>query len=98
MTDVKKLVNFAGQRAGKMGGGLTESRGDLYHLGAEVVRAHPGRPGKLSGGAGVRCGVLEQSQGLVWVRSEPETLLSCLLLKPRTNCNLRNFKSVSELE
>ena len=65
---------------------------------AEVVRVHSGRSGKVVGGKpGVRCGVLEQSWGTGLVRSEPETLLSCLSLKLRTNCNIRNFKSINEL-
>jgi hypothetical protein len=50
----------------KWRGGLTESRGSLYHLSAEVTLVHSECQGKLSGEPGVRCGVPEQSGGLVW--------------------------------
>jgi hypothetical protein len=54
-------------------------------------------PGEVVGGAGSALRNTGTVRGTGLVRSEPESLSSCLLLKPRTNCNLRNFKSINEL-
>lgn len=67
------LLVVRGRTAGNFGfgrrrngrGRLTVSRGSLYHRGAEVMWVHSGCRGKLWGEPGVRCGVLEQSAGLV---------------------------------
>ena len=60
----------------------------ILGVSGEVVGGKPGSALRSSGTV----------RGTGLVRSEPETLVSCLLLKPRTNCNLRNFKSINELE
>src|SRR5258705_1730230 len=48
-------------------------------------------PGEVVGGAGSALRSTGTVRGTGLVRNEPESLSSCLLLKPRTNCNLRNF-------
>jgi hypothetical protein len=53
---------------------------DLYHRVAEVGRVHSAVQRKLlAGEPGVRCGVLEQSVGLVWFRAnrKPRCLACC---------------------
>jgi hypothetical protein len=50
---------------------------DLYHRAAEVANVHSGCQGKLSGEPGVRCGVLEQSGGLVWFEANRNPYLAC---------------------
>src|SRR5260221_8689377 len=83
---------------GKLDGRLDERLGDLYHRAAEVGASPFWVRGKLSGGAGSALRGTGTVRGAGLVRSEPETLSFCLLLKPRTNCNIRNFKSINELE
>jgi hypothetical protein len=83
---------------GNWKGWLDERSGELYHRAAEVGASPFWVRGKLSGGAGSALRGPGTVRGAGLVRSEPETLSFCLLLKLRTICNIRNFKSINELE
>jgi hypothetical protein len=68
----------------------------LYHRSAEVAKVLSGCR-EVVGGTGSALRNSGTVRGTGPVESEPESLSPCLLLKPRTNCSLRNFKSINEL-
>jgi|GraSoi_2013_40cm_1033754.scaffolds.fasta_scaffold37485_1 hypothetical protein len=84
----------------RLDGGLA----GLYHLGAEVALIL-GALGEVVVGGDRSALVVHRTvrgchriRGTGLPRSESEPSSFCLLLKPRANCNLRNFKHISGLE